>query len=102
MVTIDGFDQFGQYSNFELQYKLHQMKFNSINSFIEASISKTYNLYKKNKKSDISFLDYRTLMLKELGKPKTNKKNRPDSKSDVIYSKVDISSLFSGDEESTI
>ena len=41
-------------------------------------------------------------MLKELGKPKTNKKNRPDSKSDVTYSKVDISSLFSEDEESTI
>ena len=102
MVTIDVFDQFDQYSNYELKNKLHQLKFNNINTFIEDSINKTYILYKKNKKSDISFLDYRKLMLKELGKPKTKKRNRPDSHSPIesTCSKIDLSSLISEDEES--
>ena len=50
MNTNEGFDQLGQYSNLELQNKLHKLKFNNINNFIETSIHKNYNLYKKNKK----------------------------------------------------
>ena len=103
MVTIDVFDQFDQFSNIEFKQKLHQLKFNNINTFIEDSINKTYNLYKKNKKSDISFLDYRKLMLKEFGKPKTKKRNQPDSRIDTTSSKIDLSdlsSIFSEDEES--
>jgi len=42
-------------------------------------------------------------MLKELGKPKTKKRNRPDSRIDTTNSKIDLSdlsSIFSEDEES--
>lgn len=98
---VDGFDQFGQYSNLELQHKLPQLKFNSFNSFIEASLNKTYNLYKKNKKSNISFMDYRILMLKEIEKHKNRKNNKPPSSSNPGKSKPDIS-YFSLDDESSI
>ena len=104
MVTIDGFDQFGQYSNLELQHKLHQLKFNNLNNFIEASLNKTYTLYKKNKKSNITFMDYRTLMLKELERHKS-KKNviQPLTlTSKVDKSKIDISYFSLDDEESSI
>ena len=101
MKTIDGFDQFGQYSNLELQYKLQQLKFKKINSFIEASINKNYKLYKKNKKSDITYMDYRTLMLKELDKHKNKKDNSPASKNKINNSLLDIMSMLSDEESST-
>ena len=101
MVTIDGFDQFGQYSNIELQHKLHQLKYNSLNNFIEASLYKTYDLYKKNKKSNITFMDYRTLMLKELEKHKNKKNNKPIYTRKPDKPKLDIS-YFSFDEQSSI
>ena len=101
MKTIDGFDQFGQNSNLELQYKLQQLKFNKINSFIEASINKNYKLYKKNKKSDITYMDYRTLMLKELDRHENKKDNKPASKNKINNSILDIMSKLS-DEETSI
>ena len=97
MVTIDEFDQFGQYSNMEFQHKLHQLKFNNIKDFIEASINKTYDLYKKNKKSNISYLDYRNLMLKELERHKT-KQNKPAVSRKASNSKIDIITLISDDD----
>ena len=66
MVSLDYFDQFGQFSKWEFQLKLKQYKFNSIYSFIETYLHKYYEVYKKNKKSDISYSDYRSIMLKEL------------------------------------
>ena len=99
MNTSDGFDQFGQYSNLELQHKLHKLKFNNINSFIEASINKNYNLYKKNKKSNITFMDYRSLMLKELEKHTNKKDNKKDSKKNNT-SISEILSMLSEEENS--
>ena len=66
MVSLDCFDQFGQFSKWEFQSKLKQYKFKSIYSFIETYLHKYYEVYKKNKKSDISYSDYRSIMLKEL------------------------------------
>ena len=66
MVSKDVFDRFDQYSNLEIQVKLKKYKFQSISSFIETYLNKYYEVYKKNKNSDISFSDYRKLMLKEL------------------------------------
>ena len=66
MVSLDCFDQFGQFSKWEFQLKLKQYKFNSIYSFIETYLHKYYEVYKKNKKSGISYSDYRSIMLKEL------------------------------------
>ena len=93
MVTIDEFDQFGQYSSLELQHKLRRLKFNNIKNFIEASLNKTYSLYKKNKKSDISFMDYRNLMIKELEKHKNKNNNKPALNNKASNSKNDISFL---------
>ena len=66
MVSLDCFDQFGQFFKWEFKLKLKQYKFNSIYSFIETYLHKYYEVYKKNKKSDISYSDYRSIMLKEL------------------------------------
>ena len=66
MVSRDAFDQFGQFSKWELQIRLKQYKFKSIYSFIETYLNKYYDVYKKNKNSNISYSDYRSLMLKEL------------------------------------
>ena len=66
MVSRDVFDQFGQFSKWELKMKLKQYKFKSIYSFIETYLNKYYEVYKKNKNIDISYSDYRSLMLKEL------------------------------------
>ena len=65
MVTIDVFDQF-DHSNLDLKYKKKQYKFQSISTFIETYLKKYYDVYKRNKEIDISFFDYRKLMLKEL------------------------------------
>ena len=65
MVTIDVFDQF-DHSNLDLKYKKKQYKFQSISTFIETYFKKYYDVYKRNKEIDISFSDYRKLMLKEL------------------------------------
>ena len=66
MVTKDVFDRFDRYSDMEIQVKLKQFKFQNISSFIETYLKKYYEAYKKNKNTDISFSDYRKLMLKEL------------------------------------
>ena len=66
MVSRDYFDQFGQFSKWELQLRLKQYKFKSIYSFIETYLKKYYEVCKKNKNTDISYSDYRSLMLKEL------------------------------------
>ena len=66
MVSLDCFDQFGQFSKWELQMKLKQYKFKSIYLFIETYLNKYYEVYKKNKNTNISYSDYRSLMLKEL------------------------------------
>ena len=49
MVSLDSFDQFGQFSKWEFQSKLKQYKFKSIYSFIETYLHKYYEVYKKNK-----------------------------------------------------
>ena len=66
MVSKDVFDHFDQFSNLEIQSKLKQYKFKNISSFIETYLAKFYEVYKKNKKTEISFAEYRKLMLKEL------------------------------------
>ena len=66
MVSRDNFDQLGQFSKWDLQLKLKQYKFKSIYSFIETYLHKYYEAYKKNKNIDISYSDYRSIMLKEL------------------------------------
>ena len=96
MVDIEVFDQLGHYTNLELQHKLH-VKFNNINNFIEASLIKTYNLYKKNKNSNISYLDYRTLMLKEIEQHRNKKINESPS---IVKSKFSMNRSFSDDESS--
>ena len=101
MVTIDGFDQFGQYSSLELKNKLDRLKFNRINNFIEFSLNKTYKLYKKNKNSNITFMEYRTLMLKELEKKKDSKNNKPPFPCKINNYK-DETSYFISEEESSI
>ena len=59
-------DPFGQFSKWAFQQKLKQYKFKKLYTFIETCLSKFYEVYKKNKKSDISYSDYRSLMLKKL------------------------------------
>ena len=59
-------DPFGQFSKWAFQQKLKQYKFKELYTFIESCLSKFYEVYKKNKKSDISYSDYRSLMLKKL------------------------------------
>ena len=73
MVSKDVFDQFDQSSNLENQFKLKQFKFRSISTFIETYLNKYYETYKKNKNIDISFSDYRKLMLKELAMHRNQK-----------------------------
>ena len=66
MVSKDVFDHFDQYSNLEIQFKYKQFKFQNISSFIETYLNKYYEVYKKNKNTNISFSEYRKIMLKEL------------------------------------
>ena len=73
MVSKDVFDHFDQYSDMEVQSKLKQFKFQSISSFIETYLIKFYETYKKKKNIDISFSDYRKLMLKELASHRNQK-----------------------------
>ena len=68
MASPDVFAHFDIYSKIESQLKLKYFKSQRIYSFIEEYLKKKYQVYKKNKNSDISFADYRNLMLKELVK----------------------------------
>ena len=68
--SLDHFDQFGKYSAIELQNKLQKMKLNNIQSFLEASLKKTYTLYKKNKNCNISFKEYQEQLIEKLEKQK--------------------------------
>ena len=71
--SFDPFDQIGQNSGMELKNKIHKLKLNNIQSFLESSLKKTYNLYKKNKNSNISFVEYQEQLLQKLEKQKKNK-----------------------------
>ena len=73
MVTKDVFDHFDQYSDMEIQSKLKQFRFQSISSFIETYLAKFYETYKKKKNINISFSDYRKIMLKELATHRNQK-----------------------------
>ncbi len=75
MEISDNFDQIGQYSNMELRKKLYKLKSNNFQSFLEEYLNKSYKLYKKNKNSQISFIDYQDQLFKELEKQKSQKKN---------------------------
>ena len=68
MASPDVFAHFDIYSKIESQLKLKHFKSQRMYSFIEEYLEKKYEVYKKNKNSDISFSDYRNLMLKELVK----------------------------------
>ena len=72
---MDSFDQIGQYSNIELRKKLCKLKLNNCQSFLDIYLNKSYNLYKKNKKCNISFADYQEQLAKELEKNKNPKKS---------------------------
>ena len=50
----------------QLSRKEKQYKYKNICSFIEDCIALFYEVYKKNKNSNISFTDYRKLMLRKL------------------------------------
>lgn len=100
MVAIEEFDQFGQYSNLELQHKLGKLKFNNINNFIEDTLNKTYNIYKKNKRCNITFMDYRKLMIKELEKHNNRKNNKPPLPRKISDSKADLSTIIFEEESS--
>ena len=68
MASPDVFAQFDIYSKIESQLKLKHFKSQRIYSFIEEYLQKKYEDYKKNKNSDISYSEYRNLMLKKLVK----------------------------------
>ncbi len=76
MEVIDNFDQIGQLSNNELREKFYKLRRNSFRNFFEESLQKSYKLYKRNKNSDISFIDYKDQLLKDLEKNKNTKKTR--------------------------
>ena len=73
MENMDNFDLIGQYSTMELRQKLYKLKLNNMKNFLEASLTKSYILYKNNKNSEISFKDYKEQLLKELEKNKNRK-----------------------------
>ena len=68
--SFDLFDQIDQNSGMELKNKIHKLKLKNIQSFLESSLKKTYNLYKKNKNSNISFAEYQEQLLQKLEKQK--------------------------------
>ena len=68
MASSDVFAHFDIYSKIESQLKLKHFKSQREYSFIEEYLRKKYEVYKKNKNSNISFSDYRNLMLQELVK----------------------------------
>ena len=80
MEDFDNFDQFGQLSNIEFRHKLYKLKLNNFHNFFEESLKKSYLLYKKNKKSDISFIDYQEQLLRDIEKQKSNKKAQKNGK----------------------
>ena len=69
MISGDCFeriDPFGQFSKWDFRQKLKQYKFKKLYTFIESCLNKFYKDYKKNKDNDISYSEYRSLMLKKL------------------------------------
>ena len=69
MISGDCFeriDPFGQFSKWDFQQKLKQYKFKKLYTFIESCLNRFYKDYKKNKDNDISYSEYRSLMLKKL------------------------------------
>ena len=70
MEYFDNLDHFDQYSSMYLKDKLYKLKLNNIQTFLETSLKKTYNLYKKNKNCNISFTAYQDQLLKNLEKQK--------------------------------
>ena len=69
MISGDCFeriDPFGQFSKWDFRQKLKQYKFKKLYTFIESCLKRFYKDYKKNKDNDISYSEYRSLMLKKL------------------------------------
>ena len=69
MISGDCFeriDPFGQFSKWDFQQKLKQYKFKKLYTFIESCLNRFYKDYKKNKDNNISYSEYRSLMLKKL------------------------------------
>ena len=69
MISGDCFeriDPFGQFSKWDFRQKLKQYKFKKLYTFLESCLNKFYKDYKKNKDNDISYSEYRSLMLKKL------------------------------------
>ena len=70
MSSVERYENFDQFSNWEHNYSKLQKKhkFKNICSFIEKYITIFYEVYKRNKNSNITFSDYRKLMLQNLAK----------------------------------
>ncbi len=68
--SFERFEPNGQNSSMELKNKLLKLKLNNIQSFLESSLKRTYNLYKKNKHSNITFTEYQEQLLQKLEKQK--------------------------------
>ena len=70
MSSVEQYENFDQFSNWEYHYSklIKRHKFQNICSFIEYYITIFYDVYKKNKNSNISFSDYRKIMLQKLAK----------------------------------
>ena len=96
MESLDRFDNFDVYSRIEMQHKLKSLKHNYIHRFFEENITKFYEIYKKNKKSDISLNEYKIQILKNyLRKKIDNNKNM----SFCSFSNLNFSNLNLNDEE---
>ena len=96
MESFDRFDNFDVFSRIEKQHKLKGLKHNYIHRFFEENIAKFYEIYKKNRKSDINLKDYKIQFLKDyLRKKRDYKKNM----SFCSISKLNFSNLNLNDEE---
>ena len=87
---MDSFDTFDQYSYLEWKNKLKHLKFNNFHYFIEVYIKKFYNLYKKNKNSEITYIDYQTQLVKKLEKQFKNKDKKIFSNESRKNTQVDL------------
>ena len=68
MSAVEHYENFDQFSNrkYYNSKMIKENKFKNISSFIEYYITVFYDVYKKNKDSNISFPEYRKLMLQKL------------------------------------
>ena len=66
MASEDVIDKLDKFSKRYQKFKHSQPKFKNMCIFIENCINNFYELYKKNKNPNISFCEYRKLMLRKL------------------------------------